>query len=203
LSTAQENRIGEVIQASTMGYTAQCYELYQTPPLGSLVITLESTLALYGLVYNVTTVGLEPGRRALARGRDENSEEAVYRSNPQLLKLLRSEFQVIVVGFLKASQLYQHLPPNPARIHSFVYKSTPEQVKRFSRSLDFLNLLLKSKLDVPVEELTGASLRQMAEVYADEKQAFLLTAGKELAALLSEDYGQLKAILKGLTNAAA
>src|SRR5512147_3158092 len=138
---AQENRIGEVIEASTAGYTAQCYELYHTPPLGSLVITLETTLALYGLVCNVSTAGLEPGRRALARGRDEASEEDVYRSNPQLLKLLRSEVQVVVVGFLDAGRLFQHLPPNPARIHSFVYKTSPEQIKYFSRSFDFLGLL--------------------------------------------------------------
>ena len=31
-------RIGEVIEASTNGFTAQCYELYQLPPLGSPVL---------------------------------------------------------------------------------------------------------------------------------------------------------------------
>ena len=38
----------------------------------------------------------------------------------------------------------------------------------------------------------------MSHVYGAEKRVFLVFAGKELATLLSADYGQLKAILKGL-----
>ena len=34
---AEPQRVGEVIQASTTDFVAQCYELYQIPPLGSLV----------------------------------------------------------------------------------------------------------------------------------------------------------------------
>jgi hypothetical protein len=63
-----------------------------------------------------------------------------------------------------------------------------------------LNILLKAHLDIPVEELVGASLRQIGQVYGPEKHSFLVSSGKELATLLSRDYGQLKAILKGLKN---
>jgi hypothetical protein len=45
-----------------------------------------------------------------------------------------------------------------------------------------------------VEELTGASLRQMSQAY-DDKRAFLLAAGKELAVMLSRDFNRLKTIL--------
>ncbi len=31
-----DNRIGEVIEATTASFTAQSYELWQLPPLGSL-----------------------------------------------------------------------------------------------------------------------------------------------------------------------
>jgi hypothetical protein len=197
-----ENRIGEVIEASTTGYTAQCYELYQSPALGSLVITHESKLELYGVVHNVRTAGTDSGRRPVARGKGELNEEDIYRSNPQLLKLLKSEFEVLVVGFLKEGQILQYLPPNPARIHSFVYRCGPDQIRQFSRSFDFLNILIKSHLEISLEELVGASLRQMAQIYGSERHSFLVSAGKELATLLSDDYGQLKAILKGLKNAA-
>ncbi len=30
-------RLGEVIEASTTEFTTQCYELYESPPLGALV----------------------------------------------------------------------------------------------------------------------------------------------------------------------
>jgi hypothetical protein len=173
---------------------AQCYELYQSPPLGSLVKTRDQEVELYGIVYNATTTSLEPGRRPIARGKDEVAEEEVYRSSPQLLKLLRSEFSVLVIGHRQGDKLYHYLPPKPARIHSFVYQCQPEEVKEFSQSFDFLNILVNTRLPVSVDEIVAASLRQMSQAYED-RRAFLVAAGKELAILLSGQFNQLKAIL--------
>jgi hypothetical protein len=187
-------RIAEVIEASTTEFVAQCYELYQLPPLGGLVKTVDTPVELYGIVYNATTASIEPGRRSIARGKDEKDEAAIYQSNPQLLKLLRSEFAALVVGHRQGDKLNHYLPPTPARIHGFVYLCPTEEVREFSQSLVFLNILLRSSLPVSVEELTGASLRQMSQAY-DDRRAFLLAAGKELAVMLSHDFNRLKAIL--------
>ena len=191
----EAQRVGEVIEASTTDFVAQCYELYQSPPLGSLVKTRDSGMELYGIVHNATTTSLEPGRRPIARGKDETSEEAVYQTSPQLLKLLRSEFGALVVGHRQDDKLHHYLPPKPARIHSFVYLCPPEEIKEFSQSFDFLNILLTTRLPVPPEELIAACLRQMSQVYED-RRAFLVAAGKELAILLSGQFNQLKAILE-------
>lgn len=193
-------RIGEVVDSCTKEFIAQCYELYQSPSLGSLVKTSggESCECMYGLVYNVVTAGVEPGRRPIARGKDEMDEENIYRSSPQLMKLLRSEFSALVIGHKKQERVFQHLPPVPARLHGFVFLCSPEEVKEFSRSFYFLNILLNSHLDIPVEELVTAALREMSRAYGAERHAFLVSAGKELAALLSADYGRLRVILKGL-----
>jgi len=191
---AETERVGEVIEASTTGFTAQCYELYQMPPLGSLVKTGDSAAELYGIVCNAATTSLEPGRRPIARGKDEDSEEAIYRSSPQLAKLLRSEFEALVVGHREGDRLYQHLPPQPARIHGFVYQCSPDEVKDFGRSFDFLNIILNAHLPVPGEELVAASLRRMSQAHED-RRAFLVAAGKELAILLSGNLNQLNAIL--------
>ena len=187
-------RVGEVIEASTTGFVAQCYELYQSPPLGSLVKTRDLPVELYGIVYNATTTSLEPGRRPIARGKDEASEEEIYKSSPQLLKLLRSEFSALVVGHRQDGKLYHYLPPKPARIHGFVYLCSPEEIKGFSQSFDFLNILVNTHLPVSIDELVAASLRQMSQAYED-RHAFLVAAGKELAILLSGQFNQLKAIL--------
>jgi hypothetical protein len=194
LNTSEIQRVGEVIEASTTDFVAQCYELYQLPPLGSLVKTKDASVELYGIVYSATTTSLEPGRRPIARGKDEATEEAIYKSNPQLSKLLKSEFGALVVGHRQNDKLYHYLPPKPARIHSFVYLCPPEEVRKFSQSLDFLNLLINTRLSVSAEELIAACLRQMSQVYED-RHAFLVGAGKELAVLLSGDLNQLKAIL--------
>jgi hypothetical protein len=186
----QLSKIAEIIEASTAQFTAQCYELYGLPPLGALVRTGD----IYGIVCHAETSGIEPGRRPIARGRDETSEEAIYKSNPQLTKLLRSEFTAVVVGYKSEDKYYHHLPPQPARIHNFVYLCQPDEVREFNRSFDFLNILINASLAVPAEEVIAAGLRQMAKAQEDSR-AFLVAAGKELANLLSSDYVRLKNIL--------
>ena len=187
-------RIGEVVEASTAGFVAQCYELYQLPPLGTLVKTEDPPVELYAVVYNATTTGIEPGRRPIARGQDETSEEAIYRSNPQLIKLLRSDFQALVIGHRQGDKLHHRLPPKPARIHGFVRQCPPEEVREFSQSLGFLNTLVNTHLPIPAEELIAACLRHMADANQD-RHAFLVAAGKELAVLLNGNLEQLRAIL--------
>ena len=194
MNTDELQRVGEVIEASTNDFVAQCYELYQSPPLGSLVKTRDLGVELYGIVYNATTTSFEPGRRPIARGKDETTEEGIYQASPQLLKLLKSEFSALVVGHRQGDKLYHYLPPKPARIHGFVYLCSPEEVKEFSQSFDFLNILINTRLPVSSDELIAACLRQMSQVYED-RRAFLVAAGKELAILLSGNFNQLKAIL--------
>ena len=188
-------KIGEVIEASTASFTAQSYELWELPPLGSLVRTSDGGLELYGLVCRATTSGIEPGRKAIARGKDEATEEGVFQANPQLARLLKSEFTVLLVGFKDGVAMRRYLPPHPARIHAFVYQCSPAETLVFSEKLDFLNIVLKSEVDIPAEEFAGAVLRQLAESQQN-RHGFLVEAGRELARLLSKDYSQLKAILE-------
>jgi len=191
---AEAPRVGEVIEASTTAFVAQCYELYQSPPLGSLVKTKDSPRELYGFVYYATTTSLEPGRRPIARGKDEASEEAIYQSSPQLSQLLKSEFSTLVVGYRENEIWHHYLPPKPARIHGFVHLCPDGEVREFSQSLSFLNLLVNTSLPLPTDEIVAACLRQMSQAHEDPR-AFLVAAGKELALLLSSDFNQLKAVL--------
>ena len=188
-------RLGEIIEASTTGFTAQCYELYDLPPLGSLVKTGEHGHELFAVVCHAATQGLEPGRKPIARGKDEPDEEAIFQSNPQLSKLLRSEFSALTVGHRDGERIYQYLPPRPARIHSFVHACSPEDITAFSRAFGFLNILVNAEIETPADELIAATLRLMGAACPDPR-AFLVGAGKELAGLLGEDYGKLKAILE-------
>ena len=189
------DKIAEVIEASSAQWVAQSYELYALPPLGGLVRAGDT----YGIVCHAATGGIEPGRRPIARGKDESSEGAVYESSPQLSKLLRSEFTAVVVGYKGGDKIYQYLPPQPPRIHSFVYLCQPDEVKEFSRAYGFLNILADAALPVPTEEVIAAALRQMAAAQNDGR-AFLVAAGKELAALLSTDFIKLKTILEKIAH---
>lgn len=188
-------KIGEVIEAHTSGYTAQSYELFNCPPLGSLVKNKDGDLELYGIVHSAQTEGIDPTRKPIARGKDAESEESMYEENPQLIKLLRSDFSVIIIGHKDASGVKHYLPPHPARIHSFVCLCNEEETRKFSSSFGFLHILTQASLNVPLEEIIGASLRNMGKAHEDSR-AFLVKAGKELASILSGDINRLKAILE-------
>jgi hypothetical protein len=183
-------RAGEVTQACTTDFVAQCYELYKTPPSGTLVKAGEPPV--YGIVMSAETTSIEPGRRPIARGKDEASEEGIYRTSPQLKRLLRTEFSVIAAGYRQEGKLYRRLPPQPVPVHAFVYFCPPEE---FADSFDFLPLLINgNNLPVDAGELTAAALREMSRAQ-DDPRAFLVAAGKELAGLLRQDYVRLKTIL--------
>jgi hypothetical protein len=192
-----DNRIGEVIEASTSEITAQCYGLYELPPFGSLVKTRGTTGDIYGIVYNATTASIEPGRRPIARGKDESSEEAIYQSSPQLMKLFRSEFKALIVGYQENDKIYQLLPPQPAHLHNFVYQCLPHEVKEFSQSFFFLSLLINSQPSIPSTELITAVLRSMSQLQED-KRSFLVAAGKELSNIFCGQYQRLKLVLERL-----
>jgi hypothetical protein len=195
--TVDNPRIAEVIETGTSEFKAECYELHALPPLGSLVKTMGGQTGIYAIVYNASTSSIEPGRRPIARGKGEPDEEAVYRSNPQLSRLLRSEFSSLVVGFSEDDVVLQRLPPTPARIHSFVYMCSDEEVRVFSRSLDFLTVLLSARVQASLEEVTAAALRQFSRAHEEPRQ-FLISAGKETSVLLGSDYARLRAILARL-----
>ena len=194
INSSLADRVGEIIEASTASFTAQCYELYELPPLGSLVKTKDGELDIYGIVYYATTGSLEPGRRPIARGKDEDTEAGIYQSSPQLSKLLRSEFSALVVGHKTGDNINQYLPPGPARIHGFVYRCSPDEIKEFGRSLAFLNMLVSAHLPVAVDEIVPAALRLMSQSQEDPR-GFLVAAGKELAVMLGGQFNQLRAIL--------
>lgn len=187
-------KIGEVIESSTTKFTADCYVLHTPPPLGSLVATAEGDVEIYGVVSGATTVSIYPGRRPLARGRDEADAESIYRENPQLAKVLRTSFDVLVVGHGEGGEVRHYLPPRPPLVHGFVYLCDGDQVRRFTGSLDFLTLLLNSGAEGG-DEVVSACLRRASQCY-DDGRAFLVRAGKELALGLGGQLWRLDAILR-------
>jgi hypothetical protein len=190
-------KIGEIVESNNTEFTAECYELHAIPSFGSLVKVTAPTIEIFGIVCQSGTASIEPGRQPVARGKDETSEEAVYQSSPQLMKLLRSEFQVLVVGHSIDGKIYQYLPSKPAHIHAFVHVCGSEEIKQFSQSFDFLSILVNNRLQIPAEEVVAASLREMSKAQTDP-HAFLVAGGKALTVILSGEYHRLKTILTRL-----
>ncbi len=188
-------RLGEVVEASSAELTVHCYQLYVAAPLGTLVRTVgENTI--YAVVRNVATLPLDPARRPVPRGQDEPDHETIYRSNPQLEKLLHTEFQATVVGYQSSNGIHHYLPALPSPIHAFVQACQPQEVRAFTERLDFFPLLLAGAPPL-ADEVVAAFLRQAAPAH-DDPDAFLTTAGRQVARLLSRDIQRLNALLTRL-----
>ncbi|MCL5025440.1 MAG: hypothetical protein M1531_02950 [Chloroflexi bacterium] len=193
------DKIGEVIEANTTGYTAECYQLHCAPASGSFVAVRDGTSEAYGVVSNIETTSLDPGRRALARGRDEADPEDVYRHNPELPELLRTQFEVVTIGYAGDAVVRCYLPPLPPRLHAFVYSCPPEVTAALTADLRYLQTLLSSSFRSGSEELVAACVRQAAAGREDGHD-YLVSAGKELARLLVNDPLRLNAILRRMAS---
>ena len=164
------------------------------PPLGALVKS-EGDAPVYGVVAEVTTRSIDPGRRSMAMGEDDPSGDAVYERNPQLARLLATEFRATVVGHRDAGRIRRYLAPLPPRIHDFVFRCADDEAAAFSEALDFLPLLLERPPWARLTRSCAAFLRRASLTHTDP-EAFLLRAGKELAPALGGQFQRLSAILK-------
>ncbi len=190
-------RMGEVVEASSTSFSAQCFKLYEAPPLGSLVRA--GSPPIFAVVGGVNTQPLDPTRPVLARGESAETEEQVFHDNPQLARLFTTRFQALIAGHAGGDgDCKQYLPPLPPPVHSFVYACSPDEVTRFTARLDFLSLLLASGLPA-ADEVAGACLRQVAAARADGP-AFLSWAGRALAAQLSNDLPRLNTVLRKIAS---
>lgn len=198
---SQSERVGEIIEIGTTDYLAQSYELHQAPGLGSFVRTSHGDLEVIGVVAGSRTSGVDPSRRPVARGQDEDDEDDLYRHHPELPELLRTEFSVRIVGFRQGGRFYQYLPPQAPRLHGFVYTCRDDEVSAFTERLAFVRGLLQPSagLAAPPDELVAACIR-VAETSRGGDRAFRVRAGKEVVSALLNDVARLDAILRRIQD---
>ncbi len=184
--------VGEVIESSTAQLVAESVRLNGAPAFGQFVRVETEPGSVLGVVHNTRTQSLEANRRPSAYGK---SEEELRLEQPQIFELLRTHFDVSVLGYLDGSHPVLAYPPQPARIHSFVYLCEPNQVMALTSSQQ----LLRSVLDapgLPTDELLLAILCHGLDVRDDASQMeYVLRAGKGLSRLLRDDYDRLGALV--------
>ncbi len=184
--------LAELIGSDSRLLTAQCYDLYCSPQLGALVVVGEAKV--FAVVQGVRTEPLDPGRPVLARGRGSGSLEEIYRSNPQIERLLTTRFDALIVGHELDGHMVQLLPPLPPPIHSFVSACESEEVARFTENLDFCRFLLGSGPPM-ADEVVVACLRHAANCRSDGDD-FIKRAGQAIAGEVVGDAARVTAILR-------
>ena len=190
----ERTHVGEVVESSTTELIAQARELHGAPSFGQFV-RVEAAMPVVGIAFNVFTHSIEANRRPTAYGK---TEAELRLEQPQIFELLRTEFQALVIGYLDGDESVQILPPQPARIHSFVYLCSDEQVRAFTRTDDYLRSILNTS-KVPTDELVIAVLRHAVRAHG-HAPSYLVQMGKELSRLLSDDYDRLSSIIRRVVN---
>lgn len=186
--------IGEVIGSSNTELIAESALLHDSPPFGSF-IKIQSRETIYAVVFNAYTHSLEPNRLAIAYHR---SEQELRDEQPQIFELLKTKFEAVIIGYESDGVIRHHLPPQPPRLHSFVYACQPIEVRRLTSQFKFFRFLLGVE-KAPRDELIAGTIRAANTVRKGER-AFLVQAGKELLRLIGDDYEMLASILQRIQD---
>ena len=184
-------RIGEVIQASTTRFRAIATAVFEPPRFGSFVKVASTGGQTYGVVASVETASFDSSRRAMAFGMPWDQ---LLREQPQLVELIQTEFDAVIVGYGAGESLHHYLPPYPPRLHDFVSPCTPTEVAALTDSLEFVRTLASIR-EVPTHELVSAAIRE-ASIARGRDEAFVAEAARAVADLFKDDYELAMSIVR-------
>lgn len=185
--------IGEVTAASTTKFAAVAREVFASPRFGSFVKVSGADRTIYGVVAYVETASFDSQRRPVAFGLPW---EQLAREQPQLMELLQTSFQVIVVAFADADGLHHWLPPHPPRVHDSVDECDPTEVAAVTDSFEFVRGLAHAQ-EVPAYEMVAAAIREAA-LARGRDTAFLAAAARAAADLFKDDYDTAMMVVRRL-----
>ncbi len=200
--------LGRVLRASTTEFNVGCQPAIadqpsMIPPLGALVKaagptgdTVPSGDAIYGFVYNVS-VDDDPFVRQLVAAGVENED---YIADQRQRRQVPVVVGVLVIGGGRGLDVYHRLPPAPPATLDRIYACNAAEVVRVTARLDWLRTVLTAA-NIPADQTLVAALRSAAQARPpDQREGYLLAAGRELARLLAMDLGRLEGILRQLQD---
>jgi hypothetical protein len=191
--------IGEVIEADTLQFRAECPRLYAAPPFGSFVRVEGAERAVFGVVSHIATATMDSGRQTQAL---HLPPERLAERMPQLALLLRTCFTAVVVGYAEGGDVRPYLPPLPPEIHRFVYPCAPAEVEALTAEPDFLRVLATA--EAPVEDVLAAAILHAAAVRGRAgtlADAFMVECGKAVATLFRRDPDRFQSVMRRLQAA--
>jgi hypothetical protein len=147
-----------------------------------------------GLIYEISIEDDDLARQLAAS--DLPQEEV--RLDQQFVRPIPIEIRALSVGYHDGDGYVYDLPPQPPNTLTDIHNLTPSEVRQFTASLDFLPLVLAAP-QLPTDSLLAATFRLAAQARPeDERRAFLISAGRECARLLSGDLARLNNLVRSL-----
>lgn len=182
----------EIIESSLQTFTGQCWKWNNTPQFGSLVIVENGLKPIFGLVYQIQTGSMEPGRYPFPY---QKTHEELMAEQPQIFEFLKTSFSCLALGYQEKGKFHYLMPPEPPKIHSFLTIASPEQYRQFFAQNSYLPLIFGYSGPINVDELLLALLKSQNEqkcLKNDRLPEFINT----YSLLTGSDYRRLKLFLQ-------
>lgn len=149
---------------------------------------------VFGVIYNIS-IEDDDLTRQLAAAEQPTQEEL---ADQQLVRQIPIEFEALSIGYQIGKTYYYSLPPQPPLALASIYPLEAAEIESFTRHLEFIPLIFSAPA-LPVDELLAASLHQAALArQKNEREGFLLEAGRYCAKLLSQDLSRMDSFLRNL-----
>lgn len=187
--------IGRVTRSSSRGFVGAIrLPEPEIPVFGSFVLAeaQRGQSAVIGLIYDIQ-IEDDAFTRQVATSEGLTSEQL---ADAQFNRQVPLEYSALAVGFRLADGFRYSLPPQPPLTMATIHPLGDAETIRFSERMDWLPLVLGAP-EIPGDDLLAASLHQAARARPEaEQRAFLVTAGRECARLLSHDLARLDNLLR-------
>lgn len=186
--------VGRIVAASLHDFTVECFPEASPPPFGALVAVAERDPAVYGVVTDIVTDGVDPSRPIAPHGGADEDLATVLSRNPHLPVLLRTTFRAVIGAHDLAGAICHYPPPAPPQLVSRVRLCDPDEQRRFLDGLHCLEPLVQGGAG---DEVLAAFVRN-ASIVQPDRRAFLVQAGRALVPLLASDPDRLATIIRGI-----
>ena len=188
----EDNKIiGEIIEVSSRSAIAQSYELYDCPPIGSVVKCGDNTEDIYGVITNIETRSIDPGRRPNPKGPGFAEVNELYKSNPEITHLMKTEFNIVFLGYKHENTTTISIPPTPPRIFSFISTLPEDEMINIFSDEGLVKFIVNSNM-----ELKDDVIIMIISKYLNSKK----TKTEEIGSFTSQLVGALPDQITRITN---
>jgi hypothetical protein len=182
----------EIIESSLHTFVAQAWQWDVVAPFGSLVSVQTKHRSVFGIVHQITTGSMDPGRHPVAY---QKTEEQLRAEQPQIFAFLRTTFSCIIIGYQEKGTIRYQLSPEPPKIHAFVEPVAIDLCKQILHNPQYLPLLFGFADHIGnVDELILALMRTQAQLGILSEQSVEQFA-QSFCLLTGNDYRRLKLLL--------
>lgn len=192
----QADIVGRVLRASTRGFICGTHSMRidDKHTFGGFVkvpVANYSAIQVIGLIYSVE---IKDDQLVSELVMAESVDGNVLRDQREN-RMVPVEVSVLNIGYMGEGGMGQSLPPRPPMSLSEVTLCSADEVFYFTQRSEFFRLILNAP-EVPSDDLLASALRYASFAYPpEERYAFIVQAGRNVARLLANDLKRLSYIL--------